>query len=319
MMGGDLTVASEPGQGSTFTAELPAEVSIASSADATVRVDDQDPLQISPGEHPILVIDDDPNARELLLRTLELDGHVVVTAASGEEGLDLARRLQPMLITLDIMMPGMDGWAVLRAIKADPELQHIPVIMVSIVGDRDLGYSLGAVESLTKPVDRKKLLDVVQQFTSAKGGGHVLLVEDDGDIRTLLRRTLEEVSWAVAEAENGAVALQRVHEQKPDLILLDLMMPVMDGFEFVQKLREEEENRWIPIIVVTAKDLTEEDRRQLAGGVEHIIDKGAFTGRYAAGSATWYAASCSVMWFLIRDLVTQHRSSNQTEKIVKSS
>jgi CheY-like chemotaxis protein len=182
-----------------------------------------------------------------------------------------------MLITLDIMMPGMDGWAVLRALKADPDLQHIPVIMVSIVGDRDLGYSLGAVESLTKPVDRKKLLDIVQQFTLAKGGGHVLVVDDDDDIRTLMKRTLEEVEWTVSEAENGAVALERVHEQKPDLILLDLMMPVMDGFEFVQKLREDENNRWIPIIVVTAKDLTEEDRQQLTGGVEHIIDKGAFT------------------------------------------
>jgi CheY-like chemotaxis protein len=170
----------------------------------------------------------------------------------------------------------LDGWAVLRTLKADPELHHIPVIMVSIIGDRDLGYSLGAVESLTKPVDRKKLLEVVQKFTD-KGGGHVLIVEDDDDVRTLLRRTLEEVQWAVFEAENGAVALQCVHEQKPDLILLDLMMPVMDGFEFVQKLREEEENRSIPIIVVTAKDLTEEDRRQLAGGVEHIIAKGAFT------------------------------------------
>jgi signal transduction histidine kinase/CheY-like chemotaxis protein len=299
MMGGDLTVKSEPGKGSTFIAELPAEVTVASSAEETVRIADQESLQITPGEQPILVIDDDPNARELLLRTLELDGHVVVTAGSGEEGLDLARRLQPMLITLDIMMPGMDGWAVLRKIKADPELQHIPVVMVSMVGDRDLGYSLGAVESLTKPVDRKKLLDVVQQFATAKGGGYVLVVDDNDDIRSLMRRTLEEVQWEVSEAENGAVALQRVHEQKPDLILLDLMMPVMDGFEFVQRLREDENNRWIPIIVVTAKDLTEEDRQQLAGGVEHIIDKGAFTQ--------------GDMLQQIRDLVTQH-SSNQTEK-----
>ena len=277
MMGGDLTVTSEAGKGSTFIAELPAEVTAVSSSEITVRVDDQAILEIGPGEKPILVIDDDPNARELLLRTLELDGHVVITASSGEEGLDLARRLQPMLITLDIMMPGMDGWAVLRKIKADPGLQHIPVVMVSMVGDRDLGYSLGAVESLTKPVDRKRLLSVVQQFSTAKGGGYVLVVDDDDDIRTLVRRTLKEVQWEVSEAENGAVALQRVQEQKPDLILLDLMMPVMDGFEFVQRLREDENNRWIPIIVVTAKDLTEEDRRQLAGGVEHIIDKGAFT------------------------------------------
>jgi len=292
MMGGDLTVISEPGKGSIFIVELPAEVTVVSSAEATVRVDGESSLDFAVGEHPILVIDDDPHARELLLRTLELDGHVVVTASNGEEGLDLVRRIKPMLITLDIMMPGMDGWAVLRAIKADPELQHIPVIMVSIVGDRDLGYSLGAVESLTKPVDRKKLLSVVQQFTTVSGDGHVLIVDDDDDIRSLMRRTLEEVQWEVSEAGNGAVALERVQEQKPDLILLDLMMPVMDGFEFVQKLREDEDNRRIPIIVVTAKDLTDEDRQQLTGGVEHIIDKGAFTQ--------------GDMLQQIRDLVSRH-------------
>jgi adenylate cyclase len=135
-------------------------------------------------------------------------------------------------------------------------------------------------------------LEVVQQFTVSKGDGHVLVVEDDEDIRSLLRRALEDVQWTVAEAENGAVALQRVQEQKPDLILLDLMMPVMDGFEFVQKLREDESSRRIPIIVVTAKDLTDEDRQQLTGGVEHIIDKGTFTK--------------GDMLQQIRDLVSRH-------------
>jgi CheY-like chemotaxis protein len=201
----------------------------------------------------------------------------VATATSGEEGLDLARRLKPSLITLDIMMPEMDGWTVLRRLKADPELEHIPVIMASIVADKDMGYTLGAVESLTKPIDRKLLLNLVNQYAGQQGDRHILVVEDDKPTRSLLRRALEETGWDVSEAENGAIGLERVAERQPDLILLDLMMPVMDGLDFVLALRQTEQNFSIPIIVITAKDLTEEDRRILSGGVQHIIDKGAFT------------------------------------------
>jgi CheY-like chemotaxis protein len=228
-------------------------------------------------ENPILVIDDDPHSRDLLMRTLELDGHEVATAESGEEGLDLARLLKPSLITLDIMMPGMDGWTVLRKLKDDPELTHIPVIMASIVADKDMGYTMGAVESLTKPIDRKLLLDLVHQHVGGEGHQHVLVIEDDESVRSLLHRVMDEAGFKVREAENGAIALELVAEKRPDLILLDLMMPVMDGFDFVLALRQKEQNRSIPIIVITAKDLTEEDLHQLSGGVEHIVDKGAFT------------------------------------------
>jgi CheY-like chemotaxis protein len=175
------------------------------------------------------------------------------------------------------MMPGVDGWSVLQAIKEDPDLQHIPVVMVSIVADKKLGYTLGALESLTKPVDRQLLLQTVRQYARPSGGGLALVVEDNEPTRTLLRRALEEAGWTVAEAENGAVGLERVAQEKPDLILLDLMMPVMDGFDFMLGLRREEENVNIPVIVVTAKDLTADDRRRLIGGVQHIVDKGAFT------------------------------------------
>jgi signal transduction histidine kinase/CheY-like chemotaxis protein len=277
MMGGDLTATSEVGVGSTFTIELPAEVDALKEAKAAARSKEMEQEIATAGENPILVIDDDPNSRELLLRTLEMDGHIVVTAASGEEGLDLAERLKPSLITLDIMMPEMDGWTVLRRLKANPDLEHIPVIMASIVADKDMGYTLGAVESLTKPIDRKLLLQTVRQFVTSQGNGHVLVVEDDEPTRTLQRRVLEESGWDVSEAENGAVGLERVSERKPDLILLDLMMPVMDGFEFLLILRQKKENRSIPIIVITAKDLTDEDRRQLDGGVEYIVDKSAFS------------------------------------------
>ncbi len=277
LMGGDLTATSIVGEGSTFTIDLPAKVDALKEDQASVTAVEEGIEPSITAENPILVIDDDPISRELLLRTLEIDGHIVATATSGEEGLDLARRLKPSLITLDIMMPEMDGWTVLRRLKADPELEHIPVIMASIVADKDMGYTLGAVESLTKPIDRKLLLNLVNQYAGQQGDRHILVVEDDKPTRSLLRRALEETGWDVSEAENGAIGLERVAERQPDLILLDLMMPVMDGLDFVLALRQTEQNFSIPIIVITAKDLTEEDRRILSGGVQHIIDKGAFT------------------------------------------
>ncbi len=277
MMDGDITVASQLGHGSTFTIKLPAEVKAATVAKTAVVLEAKKQIPLPEGSRPILIIDDEPHARELLMRTLEADGHLVVTADSGKAGLDLAKRLIPSLITLDIMMPDLDGWTVLQRLKADPELVQIPVIMVSIASDKDMGYTLGAVESLTKPVDRTMLLKLVNQHAGEMDGDQVLVVEDDESVRSLLRRVMEEAGFQVAEAENGAVALERVAERRPDLILLDLMMPVMDGFDFVFELRQGTENRAIPIIVVTAKDLTDEDRNRLVGGVEHIIDKGAFT------------------------------------------
>jgi signal transduction histidine kinase/DNA-binding response OmpR family regulator len=260
MMGGDLTATSEVGEGSTFTIELPAKVDALEAAKAASIDVAADADSITSAKSSILIIDDDPIARDLISRTLKLDGHAVVTAGSGAEGLDLARKLKPSLITLDIMMPDMDGWTVLQKLKAEPELENIPVIMASIVADKNMGYTLGAVESLTKPIDRKLLLQTVRQYTLPKGTRHVLVVEDDEPTRTLQRRTFEENGWDV--------------ERKPDLITLDLMMPVMDGFEFLLALRQNEENRSIPIIVITAKDLSDEDRQQLDGGVQYIIDKG---------------------------------------------
>jgi CheY-like chemotaxis protein len=176
MMGGDITVTSKIGKGTTFTIELPTQVDVPEAVTTAVRPERPEAKEVLPGVRPILVVDDDPDSRELVQRTLESEGFSVVTAATGEEGLELARELKPSLITLDVLMPSMDGWCVLREVKADPELEHIPVMMISIAGDKDLGYTLGAVECLTKPVDRDRLRRLASQYAIPAGGGHALVV-----------------------------------------------------------------------------------------------------------------------------------------------
>jgi len=277
MMGGDISVTSELGVGSTFTIEIPAQVDALEAARASVPSADKEIQAPTAGDSLILVIDDDPDSRDLLQRTLEADGHTVAVATGGEEGLELAQELRPSLITLDVMMPGLDGWAVLRLLKADPDLREIPVMMVTIEGQKDLGFTLGAVEHLTKPVDREMLVRLAHRYAHSEGGGHALVVDDDEGVRSLFRRSLEEDGWTVDVAENGARALERASDHLPDLVLLDLMMPVMDGFDFLLEFRSRKECRSVPIIVVTSKDLTEEDQRRLNGGVEMIVEKGALT------------------------------------------
>jgi CheY-like chemotaxis protein len=222
----------------------------------------------------VLVIDDDPAARDLLGRYLQAEGFQVVTGANGEEGLRLAREHLPVAITLDVLMPGVDGWSVLTTLKADPDLADIPVVVVSILDDRGLGYALGATDYLTKPIERERLLTILRRYRPDGPTAPVLVVDDDPAARDLLRRTLEREGWPVEEAPDGRAGLARVAARTPALILLDLMMPGMDGFDFVDELRRNEAWRELPVIVVTAKQLTEEERRRLNGHVERVIQKG---------------------------------------------
>jgi len=204
------------------------------------------------------------------------DGFDVVKAHSGEEGLRLAHDVHPSAITLDVMMPEMDGWAVLRSIKADPHLSDIPVVMVTMVDDKTRGFSLGATDYLTKPVDRDALLCSLDRYKRDRPSCPVLVVEDDADTRSMLARTLKKDGWSVFEAGNGQEALDQMQRQQPELILLDLMMPVMDGFQFLHEIRQHEAWQNIPVIVITAKDLNEDDRQILQGQVERILAKGSY-------------------------------------------
>jgi signal transduction histidine kinase/CheY-like chemotaxis protein len=272
LMEGDITVESELGRGSTFTIRLPA--SVAGEASAVVHQASPAPsVKTGPSHAPlILVIDDDATVRDVIGRFLEREGFSVAKADGGKEGVRLARELHPAAVTLDIMMPDLDGWTVLAAIKGDPDLVDLPVILMTIVDEKNRGYALGATEYLVKPVDRKKLVDVLRALCGSTGRP-LLMVDDDDLGRRQMRAALEQQGWTVTEASDGRDALTRLSEARPDVIVLDLMMPHMDGFEFLEEMRRKAEWRDIPVVVVTARDLTDADRLRLNGGVERIIQK----------------------------------------------
>jgi len=275
IMGGDVTVTSTVGEGSCFTLEVPLSPPVGEEQHDLEEVTHDD--DTNSGGDLVLVIDDDPQARDLLRRTLTKEGYRVITAADGDEGLELAEQHRPMAITLDVMMPGKDGWSVLRELKANDELAGIPVILSTMVDDRGLGYTLGAAEYLTKPLDRGKLIAILGKYQCNDPPCPVLVVEDDPQIRELQRRALEAEGWKVIEAENGEEGIRAMESTRPELVMLDLMMPVMDGFDFVLEMRARPEWRDIPIIVVTAKDLSREEREVLSGGVEAIFEKGGMS------------------------------------------
>jgi signal transduction histidine kinase/CheY-like chemotaxis protein len=300
MMGGDITVSSEFGKGTSFTVQLPAEVAdplgaLHAKQQTSVQITRNRPEAIgnslpsidgkaAADKRPlILCIDDDPTMHDLIGRYLDSEGYRFAVAGSGPDGLRMAAELKPDAITLDVMMPGMDGWAVLSALKADPILADIPVVMLTVVQDRSIGYALGVSDYLTKPIERGRLMQVLKRVRREHGERcTVLVVEDDDGTRTMLRRMLEKEGCNVCEAENGRVALEKVESlseagSPPHVILLDLMMPEVDGFSVVDSLREHELWKEIPVVVVTAKDITPEDRERLGGGVEQILQKGSYS------------------------------------------
>ncbi len=269
LLGGDVTVTSTEGRGTCFTLSVPAE------APESAAVADNGTHTIGSVTHErrdlALVIDDEASQRELLTRFLIRQHFAVRTTADGRSGLELARSLQPRVILLDVMMPDLDGWAVLKALKADPATAAIPVVIVSFVAEAKLGASLGAAETMVKPVDWAKLKTLLDGFRAS--GGDVLVVDDDPDLRARLRTALERNGWSVREAGDGAAALVEVERAAPHLVVLDLTMPVLDGFGFLHRLRETPGGANIPVVVLSARDVTAAERERLAEA-EKVLRKG---------------------------------------------
>ena len=278
LLGGDVTVESTPGQGSVFTVRVPA-VLPEPEAEPESTLPPATPNAPAEDRHLVLVIDDDPAQRDLIGRFLEREGFAVRTAADGAQGLAMARELKPRTILLDVMMPRMDGWTVLSQLKADPDLATIPVVMVTFVNEPALGASLGAADLIPKPVDWDRLKTVMDRF---HGDGGILVVDDDAGSRARLRHVLERNGWRVDEAENGQAALDHITREIPQLVLLDLTMPVMDGFAFLHALRNRPGCADVPVVVLTARDLSAAERTSLSTASK-VLAKGEATLQEIAG------------------------------------
>ena len=267
MMGGDIEAESTPGVGSRFTLRLPLQ--------ETPAVPDYLEAQHALGD-VVLVIDDDEAVLDMVSRYLEKEGFDTVVTSDPARGLELAKELKPLAITLDILMPDMDGWEVLRALKADEQTADIPVLMLSVVSDAERGLALGAAEYMQKPIDRERLLATLARWRSESEEDVVLIVEDEPDVRELMRRTLEGDGWTVREAANGREALEAM-EQGPSAVLLDLMMPEMDGFEFLGEVRSNPDWGGVPVIVLTAMELSADQRRRLEVSAQRVMFKASLS------------------------------------------
>jgi adenylate cyclase len=274
MHGGAIAVVSQPGLGSTFTFTVPAWAAGQGDVGPAQPRPLRRPNQGLPG-HAILVVDDDPSVRQLISRHLEQDGWKTVQAANAADALQLARESRPILITLDIMMPDASGWWVLEKLKEDPQTAGIPVLVVTIVEDQRLVFALGASDYLGKPYDRGVLIAKIHRLLPSLGGKRVLVVDDDLEARSLLAKILKEEDAEVVSAASGDEAMSLIAQVPPDLVLLDLMMPGMSGFEMVARLRASPSGATIPVMIVSAKELTAEDVLTLNGHVQRFVAKGS--------------------------------------------
>ena len=279
MMGGDVTVDSEINKGTIFTATFLADY-LGASQDIKNKALKQNSLIENvvsienQNAKTILIIDDDPTVSELIKRQLLRDSYNVVVANNGKEGIELARKIKPNLITLDILMPEMDGWSVLRTLKADPEVSKIPVVMASILDEKNKGFSLGAADFVSKPIEKERLISSIQTLIGKSENLKICIIEDDDNLRFTIKEILEKQGNIIIDASDGKDALSKLNKENPlpDIILLDLMMPVMNGFEFLNQIKNTK-IKSIPILVLTGADLDDKDKLFLNNETEKVIQK----------------------------------------------
>jgi len=272
MMGGTIQVQSEFGMGSTFTLSLPTQATVVEKMEKPAEPE----MHIPEGDGIILIIDDDADVRDLLKKEFSHKGYAVAIAAEGTEGIKLANKLRPDVILLNAQMSDMDGWRILSQLKSDPLLARIPVILIAMATDKEKGYAMGATDCLEKTMVYSQLATILEKYQlNHDSPGLVMVVDDDMICRTSLCSLIENQGWRVFEAENGQVALEHLNHKKPALILLDLNMPVMDGFEFLTHLQKNEKWCSTPVIVLTAKNLTAEELAHLNQHVETVFQKAA--------------------------------------------
>jgi PAS domain S-box-containing protein len=275
---GDLTVSSTVGKGSTFTLTLPLRFGEMGTPSTTEMMKDK-PIT-SEDVRVVLVIDDNLDAINLMRQNLEETGYQVITATSGDEGIAKAKRYQPFAITLDIMMPKKDGWQVMHELKSDPETREIPVVMVTIVDKKTLGFRLGAADYLIKPLDEEQVLTSLERLAQSTDGSesiYLLVIDDDPDIIDMVNQLLEDSNYTINSAANGEDALEKIINDPPDVIILDLMLPKLDGFGVIDHLHSDECLRQIPLIVLTAKLLSQEEQDRLLTSAVKIMQKQGLT------------------------------------------
>jgi CheY-like chemotaxis protein len=281
-LGGSIAVESAPGKGSTFAIELPARYESFARQDAAPAAEEAGTFEQSDvaaaDEHAgdaVLVVEDDPSARDFLTRALSRAGFEVVVAHDGPSGLAKAREIAPIAILLDVMLPGLDGWRVLRELRADPKTARIPVIVETVLDERHFAYALGAAGYLRKPISREDLTAAVGELAARADAGHALVVDDDREAVDLVAQMLERDGWTVSRAHDGAEALTEMERARPSLVLVDLLMPGMDGYAFIRRVRDN--NAWddVALVVLTADDIANSRIRNIASETSGVVQKGA--------------------------------------------
>jgi signal transduction histidine kinase/CheY-like chemotaxis protein len=283
MLGGDLTVKSEVGKGSTFMLTVPVNYRPTEKTEMErqtvsplIGIPSGSEVNSEQARNLVVCIDDDPEVLLLLKNHLVSEGFGFLGVTESQNAVEVVRKHRPVLVTLDIVMPHKDGWQILQELKSDPDLKEIPVVIHTVVDNKALAVSLGAESYLVKPVQAETIISVIRMHTGTDGG-EILVVDDNEDFTDFLRNLLEKSRFTIYTAKNGIEAIDQLHKIIPRLVFLDLLMPEMDGFEVVEKMYEDEKLKEVPVVVLTAKEVTEDDRARLNLKIKDVVQKEGLT------------------------------------------